>query len=382
MKLLHIASGDLWAGAEKQLFTLLVALNDLEGITVRAIILNPGTLADTLRDAGIYTYILDESRQGSLALLQAINAILASDRPDLVHTHRQKENILGGIAAALRGIPSVRTQHGSSEHPLKPGQLVRHLQRALDWGIGRFVQKKTIAVSDILARELGPRFGESRICTIPNGLNLERYPDAVSNINLDAPLRVGFAGRLVPVKRVDLFLHIAAAIVAKGANPMQFDIYGDGPLLQSLQEQATELGLNEHVRFHGHIEKSEQAIAQLDVLVICSDHEGLPMAALEAMKYHTLVLTHPIGGLPTLLGNGLYGQLAASQQVEDFTTVLQFIDGNRQLLTEKTAAAYDQLAKHYSANAMAAAHLQLYRESVGQGAHQHPAVAPPRPDGS
>ena len=53
MKVLHIASGDLWAGAEKQLYTLLLALRQSGQHQVMAIILNPGTLADKIREAGI-----------------------------------------------------------------------------------------------------------------------------------------------------------------------------------------------------------------------------------------------------------------------------------------------------------------------------------------
>ncbi len=363
MKILHIASGDLWAGAEKQFYTLLLALAKQDKLEVMAIILNPGTLADKLQRAGITTQVLDESQQSGLELARAINRYLAQQSPDLVHTHRLKENTLGGLLAAWRGIPSVRTQHGSSEHTLDSRQLVKRLQNSLAWLVGRYLQKRIIAVSEPLARELRASFGNSRVCVIHNGLELGDTTGGPVE-KPTGPLKVGFAGRLAPVKRVDLFLRIAQAVLEQGStgNQPEFHILGDGPLRDDLLQQADDLGLADVVNFHGHVDNAEQHIAELDVLILCSDHEGLPMAALEAMKHHTLVLTYPMGGLPELLGEGRFGYLVASQSAQDFAAAIAEINENREMLTQRTALAYRQLVKNYSAGAMAHRHLELYRQ--------------------
>ena len=111
----HIASGDRWAGAEVQVYTLVTQLHRARLATVTAILMNEGELATRLRAQGITVVVLDESRLGFFALLAGTWRALRARRPDLVHTHRQKENLLGVLAAWPLGLPSVRPGHGAPE---------------------------------------------------------------------------------------------------------------------------------------------------------------------------------------------------------------------------------------------------------------------------
>jgi glycosyltransferase involved in cell wall biosynthesis len=170
-------------------------------------------------------------------------------------------------------------------------------------------------------------------------------------------------GRLVPVKRVDIFLRIAQAVLTQQrlkASPV-FQVIGDGPLRQSLENLAADLGIAEQVSFVGHVDNAEQHIAELDVLVLCSDHEGLPMVALEAMKTCTAVLTHPIGGLPRLLDGGRCGYLVASQQPALFVDAIATMLSDRQDMVIRTELARQRLLDHYSSSAMARRHSELYQ---------------------
>src|SRR5277367_5793662 len=115
VRVLHIISGDLWAGAEAQAFTQLSALHEAN-VTVAAALLNEGELAARLRARGVPVTVLDESRLSGTGILLALRRLMREWRPDIVHTHRTKENILGSLANRLAGnVPSVRTVHGASE---------------------------------------------------------------------------------------------------------------------------------------------------------------------------------------------------------------------------------------------------------------------------
>ncbi len=120
MKVLHIASGDLWAGAEKALYTLVLALQQSSQVGVSAVILNPGALAEKPRDAGVELLVLDESCQNTKQLIVSVSQWVARTQPDIIHTHRTKENIIGSLVGARHRIPSVRTQHGASGVRLAP----------------------------------------------------------------------------------------------------------------------------------------------------------------------------------------------------------------------------------------------------------------------
>lgn len=94
---LHIASGDLWAGAEVQMFTLARALQNDLNIRVNVVLLNHGKLEHELRMAGIRTIVLDESKFNSVRILCQLVRTIRELRPDVIHTHRLKENILGSF---------------------------------------------------------------------------------------------------------------------------------------------------------------------------------------------------------------------------------------------------------------------------------------------
>ena len=115
--ILHIVSGDLWAGAEVQLYTLAKTQQLDHRTRVSVITLNPGRLELNLRDCGIDVTVVDESHYNGLQILVKLGNTIKDKRPDVVHTHRIKENILGSIAALLNGnVPSMRTAHGAAEH--------------------------------------------------------------------------------------------------------------------------------------------------------------------------------------------------------------------------------------------------------------------------
>src|SRR5688572_18135302 len=112
MKVLHIISGDLWAGAEVQACTLLTTLHRESQVQVAAALMNEGELARRLRDHGIPVTVFPESTLNAAAIVCGLRKLMTQWRPDVVHTHRIKENILGCIANTFSGnVPSVRSAH-------------------------------------------------------------------------------------------------------------------------------------------------------------------------------------------------------------------------------------------------------------------------------
>jgi glycosyltransferase involved in cell wall biosynthesis len=305
LKVLHVISGDLWAGAEAQACTLLSSLRRQPDIEVAAVVLNDGELAQRLAAAGVTVNILDESRLSSWRIFADLKALLRRWQPDIVHTHRTKENVLGSFANMLtRRVPSVRTVHGDSEHAPRglKSRLRRGLFDSLDHWCARYGQERMIAVSEELGKKLAMKFPPEKVVVIENGVD----PEAVMakchpvTFRTDEPgaTHIGIVGRLVPVKRVDLFLRTAASLFRdEPLRTWRFHVFGDGPLRASLSRLASELGIAGVVTFHGHRNDIVACMAALDVVVMCSDHEGLPMTALEAAVVGVPMVAHAVGGL-------------------------------------------------------------------------------------
>jgi len=310
VRVLHVVSGDLWAGAEAQVAALVAELARELQLQLHAVVLNPGELERRLRAAGVGVTVLDESRLNAWQILRGLRAVVRDFQPDVIHTHREKENVLGGLAARLAGCASLRTVHGASEHRPPAWRLDKQAIRGLDRYAERHWQQASVAVSDELGQRLRTERPGVSIEVIHNGIDLDALALLREKHRAHAvgqrPRRVAFLGRLVPVKRVDLFLEMARQCLDAKGGGLTFDVVGEGPLTAELQGLADRLGLQGRVTFHGFRSDAVAMLADVDVLIFSSDHEGTPMAALEAIGIGVPVVARAVGGLPELL-SGVVG---------------------------------------------------------------------------
>jgi L-malate glycosyltransferase len=244
IEVLHIASGDRWAGAEVQLWTLVRHLNRREDTRARVVLLNEGETAERLREAGVAVDILDESRLNGFQILLGLRRLIRLHRPDVIHTHRQKENILGSLAnATTLRVPCVRTVHGAPEHAPPWSRPHKRIFRWLNWVAGRYIQTRIIAVTDELGRQLGREFPPNHVIAIENGVDVEAISGAHDlgpadfRTALPQHRHIGIVGRLEPVKRIDIFLDMAADLLAgTPPSPLAFHVFGDGSELEHITE--------------------------------------------------------------------------------------------------------------------------------------------------
>ena len=360
IEVFHIASGDLWAGAEVQLLSLCKQLQRPENIMVSAVLLNKGTLQERLMEAGIRVLVLDETKLTSLKIVQKLRLIFEEYSPDIIHTHRQKENILASVAnfLSVKAI-NIRTQHGAPEFDQTKLTWKRQLQKKLDQLCGRYLQKKVIAVSGELKEKLLNVFPEEHVLVVENGVDEEQLIHSRANasfrINQPDAIHIGIVGRLSPVKRVDIFIDIAETFLKRREldRKIYFHIVGDGPLMESLRILVSEKALTHAVMFHGHVENTAPYIKSFDALVMCSDHEGLPMTLLEAIVLNTPIVSHNAGALTHLFRREEGGILSEKHEPESYKNALCDILNGQVLI--------QPVVKNISAKQNAAQILLLYQ---------------------
>lgn len=365
IRVLQIASGDLWAGAEVQLFTLCQQLNRLEQVRLEVILLNHGKLEQQLLENGVSVSVLNEKTLNAFRIFAGIRRHVRQARPDIIHTHRTKENILGGVAAFFCGkIKSLRTAHGAEEHIATWKKPHKKLIQWLDTFVAKRLQSCIVAVSEELAVQLAQKYRAQKLSTIQNGVNLQALDSArqqaLDEAAGDEPV-IGLVGRLVPVKRVDRFVQIALAWVNQDAQRnVRFIVYGGGPLYDELVAMKTRYQLEERLDIAGECESIHLAMARLSALLITSDHEGLPMTLLEAMALEVPVIAHAVGGIPAVL-NGGCGILLDSSAPEAYVSAIQQILKRPDETRQMTALARRRLEQDYSAEHNAKQYLALYQ---------------------
>lgn len=308
LRVLHIISGDLWAGAEAQAFTLLTQLKSK--VDLHVVLMNQFELATKLNESGIATTIIPEQTVSSVKIALRLAKLICQQKPDIIHTHRQKENILGSIANILslpfrfKITPSIRTTHGAPEFAPTGKQRI---QVAIDTWIAKHVQRATIAVSKSLGEQLNSIYGKDKVFIIENGIDVAALKAKAHTADFrktePKSIHVGIIGRIEPVKRIDIFIDMAAHALQKknATKKMQFHIIGDGKLLNDMKQKVSESSNQSDIIFHGHRTDIPSCISSLDLIIMCSDHEGTPMTALEALALGTPMIAHSVGGLKEVL---------------------------------------------------------------------------------
>ncbi len=312
MKVCHLISGDLWAGAEVQAYTLLSSLHGY--IDVSAIILNEGPLAERLRQAHIDTHVIPETSNSFFALKRQIADKLRDIRPDILHTHRYKENILGAIQkpAVAR---LVQTVHGLRED----FSGVRKLRMGLYIWLNKFYTQrrfsKIIAVSEEIEKHLAGLYGQQRVVTIHNAIDVDDQQPSKNPLDVKREfgirpdqIVIGSVGRLVPIKAFDVFLK-AAKLISEQAPGTAFVIAGDGPLMPSLAALSRDLGIDDRVVMTGFRDDILNLTNTFDIFVVSSRHEGIPMSTLEAMAMKKAVVSTRVGGMPEIIEDSCSGLL-------------------------------------------------------------------------
>lgn len=347
----HLISGDLWAGAEAATFQLVRALADRDTFRVSVVALNEGELARRLRASGIATEVVPEAELPLPALVRRVRRGVAG--ADLLHAHRAKENWI----ASRCGVPWLTTRHGRPERFAGLRGARAAAVRLVDRVTVRLGARRVVAVSEEVASWLRGHVPAQRIDVIPNGL---RDPWPAGPPPWDGrPRRAGVLARLVPVKALHLALESVARVPA-----LELDVVGEGPERDALQARARELGIAPRVHFLGFDPDPTPRLASWSVLLVTSEHEGHPMTVVEAMAAGTPVATVPLRGLIDMIGAG--GRAASSRSPRDVARSLH------ELLEARTGRRASQEARErflgsFTDDRVAAAMEVAYRSALRDG---------------
>jgi len=370
---LHMFSGDLWAGAEVMIFHLLESLKGDPDLKIVALSLNEGILTSRLRNAGIETCVISEANNSfGMILVKAFN-LLKAMRIDMIHSHGYKQNLLALVLARSMGIKRLfATLHGLPEPPVQEQNRKKgmSLKTRMDYFIVNHFFTRIVAVSREMRRILVQRyrFRQEKIDVIHNGIPVpSRVPSPDSSTF--GRFHVGTVGRMVPVKDFNLFLDVAAEI-KRHTDEVRFTILGDGPLRKELIRKAAELKLADCVEFLPTRADPFPYYQSLDLFLNTSLHEGIPLTILEAMALGRPVVAPKVGGLPEIISHGEDGLLVEGREPEKFARLCLELMENKDLRMNVGDRAAKKIATYFSSSRMASAYLQLYMQSCVRGASE------------
>ncbi len=367
----HVAVADLWAGAEVQLKSLLAELIRMPEIDLSVVLFNGGRLEKELSHYGVPVQIFPEKDWSSIRIGTALWRYFDKKRFDIVHTHKYKDTILAAPAAHWSGVPHVvRTVHGLTE----PFSGVNAWKMAFYESVERRVHQRYVqtllAVSSEIERCLR-RTGAADVACIRNGIELNAMPSRsirsakrkAFGVTDDVCL-IGSVGRLTPVKG---FPHLikAVQILAEQGLCVKLWLVGDGTLNEELRRLAYDSGVAERVVMLGHREDTYELLQAMDMFVLPSLHEGIPMALLEAMAMGLPVIATRVGGIPEVIEDHVNGILVEPGDSCGLALMCRRLMHDAELSERLGQAARARVEEKFSSETMAAEVANVYRRLVG-----------------
>ena len=220
------------------------------------------------------------------------------------------------VVTALHGVHPASARYDRGIRNRLYGALARRCAR----------YSTVVSVDETGAANYARYFGvdPSQIVVIHNGTAIPRPRRPRDG---DEPVRFGFIGRLDPRKGWDVLCDAFERGLHAGAR-WELIVAGTGVDERNAEQRLAALG--RHARFLGHVAcPSEDFYPLIDVLVLPSEGEGLPMVALEAGARGTPIIASRVGGLPLVVVNGVTGRLVAPSDVEQLTNAMHALEEPR-----------------------------------------------------
>ncbi len=254
-----------------------------------------GQLAAQLEPEGVPVRTFGKTDGFSFRLVRDLARCLREERADVLHAHNALVLHYGIAAARLAGVPVVvNTRHGGNMN--WDPHCERIWRRAVPWA------DAVVFISEGVRDYYVTRDHISRRNTqvIYNGIDTARFSAKAARAAVNSPrIRFGAVGRLVPAKDY-VTLTRAFALSASSIPEAELHLLGDGPCRVQIAQTAESLGIADRVFLHGASHDVAGFLSTLDIFVLSSMDEGLPISLMEAMAAGLPVVSTLLPGLREL----------------------------------------------------------------------------------
>lgn len=332
-------------GAERVAVELTRELQ-LRDINVRLVSLTKDTrILEQYPEIGDITHVFDMQRSPLqlLRVLIRIRSITAHHTRLIVHAHMFHALVVAVLLKLFRpGVSVVFTSHSYGGFTF----FRRHFVKLTSW----------MRTGDIVfAANQHPDMNAARTYIIPNfaprihsPLSIRRKPP-----ERETPVVFAFVGRMIEIKNP---LAVLEAFKTLTAGSARLIMVGDGPLLKEARSYVAHHKLESHVDILGPRNDVGTILDDVDVLVMASKWEGLPMVILEAGARGIPVIAPPVGAIPELLLNDC-GYIVNENELPK---IMQHVAENYNEALAMGCNLKNRISEHYSATTAVKNHIKFY----------------------
>ena len=362
MKILHVVPSFRLGGMERVICSIINLTSDKYDHEVLSL--------DGSKDSSIWIKVRNikfvdfQRHERRFNFFKELYKTLKNMHPDFLMTYNwgATDAIWIGRILGIRNI--IHSEHGFNIDEIKHTSWKKNIIRFIVY----HASSKVVIVSRELKYLIKKIFFlNKKLVFIPNGINIDYYTSDTlerrrvrGKIGLkDTDFVVGFSGRLDPVKNFDFMLDIVYCCIKKDQS-FKLLIIGDGSERQKIEAICRKKNIEEHVLLVGQQTDVLPYLRALDVFLLTSFREQMPMSALEAMSVGTPVVSSRVGEMTHLIKNGEEGFVRELEEGVDAFALLLLHIKNSKKLGKMRQAARNKIVTHFQDSIM----VQKYNEVI------------------
>lgn len=307
-------------------------------------------------------YITFDKSGSPWQLVNNLIAVIDAVRPDIVHSHLLDSNFYSSLASRIRFIPHISTEHGDVS-------LKTSVKSRIKYALMSLCSQSIVCVSDAVKEKASHAvLFRRKLKTIYNGIHFMEACESTFREEFKIPqsaILIGNVGNLYPVKGQKYLIRAFSELLRSCSADAYLVLVGRGEEQQNLQNLVRDLKIpSGKVLFTGFRSDIQNILNSVDLYIQASLSEGHPLAVLEAMSLGIPVIATAVGGIPEIIGQGLYGTLVKPESWEDIHQGIDDYLCCPEAFIEKASNASSNMHDAYSVEKMAGNYIEVYQQAA------------------
>lgn len=311
-----------------------------------------GVNVEKLRKMGIRHYEIPDIEERSpstiIKTIKTLNEIVKKEKISVIHTHHRMAAFYVYITRLYKWCVFINTSHNTFENKKIFTRLA-------------YCKANLITCGEMVKRNLTDYYGVSKdkVTVIHNAVKpFEEQiivDSKIQKLHNEGKFIVCNIGRLSEQKGMEYYLK-AIPLVIKKHPDIFFLVVGTGEDEAELKDMVRELGIEKFVYFTGYRSDIQNLMSQVDLIVLSSLWEGLPLTPIEAFSVGKTIVATAVDGTVEIIKDGVNGFLVEPRNYKQIAQKIEYIFENissrekmedNSLQTYKEKFSYEIFAQKY-----------------------------------
>ena len=319
-----------------------------------------GVYWEQLEKKGITIHFLPRKAGTDLVYPFKLASLIRRRKIDIIQAHNYTAWFYGTLAAFLAKKKIVYTEHdnshGSSRYVMAVCSILKKMTA------------KIVTVSEKVRETLSKCGNIQNAMVIYNGVDQDSFIPVKASEKERRKIQYGFqeediilgmVGRIDALKNQECILNALPELKKCGLKTKLLFV-GDGILKKSLKAKAKKMKLDECVVFLGERHDIPELLSMLDVFLLPSLSEGLPVSVIEAMASGLPIIASRVGGIPELITSESSGILINPNNLDELVNALKLLIGNKEKRVAMGSINRKIAEDKFSLKVMARQYLEVY----------------------